>query len=379
MQAKALMVATAMIALALAGCTSEPSTLTIEYDAPDDPITGAFSFTASGPGDSYRWNFGDGTPSLEGANVEHTFGFTDGTVRVSLQGVFENGDPSKSTSVDIMLGSGVNADPVYDFRANSEWLIPGETLTLSTLGTTDSDGDPILTRFECSFNPALGTPHIDNDPDSGQRGAVPIDVDAWVTFDSSIPVGEPVSGDFCATYDFETDQQFSQTGAISGVLTATGGYTFNVEITDPKTNTPFRARAQIFVTDDRPAEMPVFELAGTLSLGFIGTPAATACQLDASLCANAFSDSFKLIMPLSNGTVSLELTDAQSTATFTVFRGTTQVASGAQGDVIDMDDFDDPTTLNVEVVYGFGAGSDYSLKLTGEYSIEPYLAYGFLK
>lgn len=224
----------------------------------------------------------------------------------------------------------------------------------------------------------MGGPHIDNDPDSGKRGPVPIDVDGWVTFDDSIAEGQVISGDFCAEFDFETNQKFTQNGAITGVLTETGGYTFNVEIMDPKSKVAYKARAQIFVTEDRPPVNPVFELAGTLAFGVKGT-LDSVCQVDVPLCDNEFSDSFKLIMPLSNGTVSLELEDAQSTASFSVFRGTTQVASGAQGDVVSLDDFDKPTTLTVKVEYGLGISSPFSLKLTGEYSIEPYLEYTFVK
>lgn len=372
---KAVM-ALALVAVALSGCASDSGELSISYDEPSNPVTEAFVFKASGPGDVYRWNFGDGTPIVEGSEVEHLFGFTDGTIRVSLTGVFEDGRDSVGTSVDIVLGSGNNQLPVFDFRQSSEWLLPGESFTLSGLGTTDADGDPLLFRFECEARGAPKPPHDDGHSDAGTRGAVPFDVDAWATVDPSIPTGEAVSGDMCEAYNFDSGISYTTTGAITGSFTAPGSYQFNVEIRDPKTSQGWKARAQVFVTAERPPATPEFVVEGTLTLGIGGTQLEQVCSTAAELCGNTVEQTIRLDMPLKNATALLELDADGHSGTYTVARSSTILASGSDGEVGSFS-VEKPTSLLLTATLDLGVTTDFKLTVTGDYDVNPYLAYTF--
>lgn len=374
MQSKVFM-ALAMASVALAGCTSEPSEVGFSFEAPNDPVTEAFHFHATGPGESFTWNFGDGMTAT-GKDVEHVFGFTDGAITVRVNAADAAGEEVGFFSEEIILGSGQNTEPLFAYAQSKEWVLPGEPLTISGLGTSDADNDPLLYRFECS-RVELGPPHDDGHPDSLSKGPVPFDVESWALVDASIPDGEQVSGDFCKAFNFENSIDFTRTGAFTGSFTEPGGYKIDVEIRDPKMNKAWRARAQVFVTDDKPSATPAWSESGSLSAGVAGTALEDLCANAPELCDNQATVRIPLFLPFSNGTASLSFTDAQATGTFSVTQGQNVIGSGAAGESVALDDLAKSAAVTVVIRMDVGVSTDYTFDMGGDYTIDPYLKYKF--
>ncbi|MGB0652139.1 MAG: PKD domain-containing protein [Thermoplasmatota archaeon] len=259
-----------LVAVALAGCTdsgdsgSEP----IKVSGGKDPVTDAFTFKATMGADTYTWNFGDGTPPATGKTVEHTFGFTDGTVTVRL--VADKAGETTDYEKQITLGSGTNTPPELVLEANTDWLLVGEEGIFSGASSTDADGDPLVFSWICFRKGDLSPAHGGHAHGGGFEGGVEFGSGSAATVPSRIANGtlptpdRMADGDFCDS--FGTGSQPGRDATVGGSFTQSGVYQVTMLAGDPKMPA-VAGEFTVYVSDERPPERIEASFAGTFAGG----------------------------------------------------------------------------------------------------------------
>lgn len=134
----------------MAGCLDgDPAPEAVfSYTAPEDPRTEPFTFRADVPGDRFVWDFGDGRPPAEGAEVEHVFGAKAGFTQVRLS-AFDGEVERRFDPVRLEVGPGENQPPLLEMQVAQDWVGVGQPLRLSGATSMDPDGDALLFRWTC--------------------------------------------------------------------------------------------------------------------------------------------------------------------------------------------------------------------------------------
>ncbi|MBI2374185.1 MAG: right-handed parallel beta-helix repeat-containing protein [Deltaproteobacteria bacterium] len=114
----------------------------IAHDGIALTFDGAGSVDPDGTIASHVWSFGDGTPNANGAVVTHTF--TGGTDRVVTLTVTDNSGAIDVDTVNVE----VNLRPIAE-AGPTRFADPGELVTFSAAGSTDSDGT--ITSYRWDF------------------------------------------------------------------------------------------------------------------------------------------------------------------------------------------------------------------------------------
>ncbi len=360
-KSKGLMAALLFTVMSLAGCAGDDGTLAIKVTPADDPLTQPFTFEATGPGDTFVWDFNDGTGPKEGRKVEHTFGFTDGDVTVRVTATTADGPQTASTKVT--LGTGRNANPEPAMVATSDWLTPGETIRISAADTTDSDGDPILYRWNCN---ARGQPLPAHNDDHG-TGGIPFGVQVLATVGGNI-TGEAtaIDGDLCA--GVEADDSFTRNGIIEGSFTETGVYDIDVEIRDPKSPT-FIGRLTVFVTADKPPAVSTLQLTGSLTFGSGGNVQSTMDELGnpSGITWDEDTQTFQVPLPGKSSTITWDYSGAPgSEATYELLAGGSPVVPATSDGSVTLDAGRIRNLQTYEVVFQLAQGGNVDFTWTIE-------------
>ncbi len=339
---KPALLALILTSVALAGCTGGDED-PIQIEAPDDPVTGAYTFRSGVTADSYKWNLGDGMTVLEGKEVTHTYGFTDGTLTVRLTAT--TGDEDKVYQEQIVLGTGQNADPTPALEVSTEWATVGQEVTFSAASTDDPDGDPIYVSWVCFRKGDLSTGDGHGHAHGGDGGGgVPFGqtggLKGTIATDE-LPAATRTESDFCAA--FEADFAFGTDTTVAGAFTQSGVYQINALIKDPKspaTSVTFT----LFVSDSKPPATVAEEWTGTFQGGSGG--AVQDIGGDNGVFDRA-SHAFSL--SIQNTITEFDLSSGGAeTITLRLLRGSTEIATGSNG---------------LTVVQGLAAG-DYTIELT---------------
>lgn len=264
---KVLWAAVTLMAVTLSGCTdSGDDVLGMTVTGGADPLTDPFKFKATGPSaEQYIWDLGDGT-ILEGKEVEHVYGFTDGDITVKLQAC--TAGECESILRLIPLGGGKNLPPAGAFAVTSNWAEVGETFVLDASASTDSNGDPILYRWSCERLEDLRPPDDGGGHSHGPPG-VPFGVNALASYDASLSGGDDHGDNLCADFAVGASQPWSATAAtISGQFTEPGLYRWDVFVRDPK-SAAWIGRLDLYVSPagERPEPESLVSFSGTLPGG----------------------------------------------------------------------------------------------------------------
>lgn len=240
-----LWVALALMSVALAGCTGGGE-LDMLVTPADDPVMEPFHFEATGPKfDSYTWDFNDGTV-MEGAEVDHVFGFTNGKVVVRLTAQNEGEEP-QTILREVNLGGSENVPVDGVLTTNTYWIDPNEPFAVSAAESSDPDGDPLLYKWTCQRVADLAPVDTSHPPHEG-FGGVPFGVDAWAEL-GNVTAEEDLGADLCSTLDPLTAQPWSlERDSLTGTITESGVYEIELFVRDPK-SPPHVSRLGLYVSD----------------------------------------------------------------------------------------------------------------------------------
>ncbi len=242
----ALWAALTLTAIAFAGCIGGGGELDMLVTPSDDPVTEPFHFEATGPKyDVYTWDFNDGTV-MEGAEVDHLFGFTNGKVVVRLTAQNEGEEPvAVLREVDLGGSDNVPVDGVL--TTSTFWIDPSESFSVSAAESSDPDGDPLLYKWTCQRVADLNPVDTSHPPHEG-FGGVPFGVDAWAV-KANVTADQDLGSDFCSTLDPTKPQAWSlEMDSLSGTMTESGVYEIELFVRDPK-SPPHVSRLGLYVSE----------------------------------------------------------------------------------------------------------------------------------
>lgn len=144
-----LLVATLLVAGALAGCTDK-----LSFGSAADDGSFSLSPTEGDKDTTFRvsapkalrtlnltWEWGDGTRSY-GVDAEHVYGFTNGVMPITLIATGTEGLPQVATKT-VTLGTGENALPTGSMAHTKTWVEAGRPVNLSVSNGRDADKDPL--------------------------------------------------------------------------------------------------------------------------------------------------------------------------------------------------------------------------------------------
>ncbi len=146
------------LALALPPPSGEPPVAVLESDiqTANSPALVRFSSARSAGGGSplasARWDFGDGSPIVGGATVEHVYD-RDGIFTATL--MVEDQDGLEAIDRREIRIHSVGQGPIASLSASDERIDPGARVTFSSAGSRDPDGGSVFLRWDFG------------DPDSG--------------------------------------------------------------------------------------------------------------------------------------------------------------------------------------------------------------------
>ncbi len=337
MEAKALWAVVALSAVALSGCTDSGSdTLDMVVTGGADPLADPFTFKATGPAfEQYTWDLGDGTV-LDGKEVEHTYGFSNGDVTVKLTAC--TGGECESILRSVPLGGDRNVAPVGSFKATTNWGVTGETIVLDASGSTDDNGDPILYRWACTRLEDLRPPDDGGGHSHGPPG-VPFGVNALAVHDDTLTGGNDHGDNLCTDFAAGTEQAWSRdTATISGTFAESGLYRIEVFVRDPK-SAAWIGRLDLYVADERPEEMITISHQGTLP-GGSGGSVDDNCQAvqdqGGPECptSDRIEYPFTLEIPIELATITMASDSPTGSAVWMIKNGPATLASGMPGETV---------------------------------------------
>ncbi len=315
-----------MLSVALAGCTGGDEA-GISVKAPGDPVTEPYVFSAKGGGDRFVWNFGDGSPAVEGKSVEHVYGFANGELTVELR--VEKGETPQTFTKKLTLGTGQNAAPEFQFEAATNWAVVGESVAFSAARSADPDGDPLRYQWICFYKGELlashgGHAHGGEAPAGVPFGSGSAARQPFTVAEASLP--EPTrtaDGEFCDTFNGGT---FGMDHTVAGTFGKAGAYSITLVGRDP-VNPSVAGEFTLFVTETRPDAVFTESFSGSLQGGSGGQFQSTADTLGLGESSDPFdqvSHSFSLELPATALYVNLTYDAAAAmpgdAVTYTVYR-----------------------------------------------------------
>ena len=231
-----------VLAASLAGCIGDstddvtPSStlgggLIVSVTPESGELDTVFTFDASETPDAddqtFTWVFGDGATD-EGPVVEHQFLYTNNLYRVIVTSTNDGG--SLTGSIDVPVGSGVNALPAIELNPSASWVGHGDELTVHAT-VSDGDDDPLEIQWLLSKNMAAGGDGHDHDHGDGAAHGGP---DGF-----GIPEPTGQTGEV-GTFTFDESGQYRITARVTD---AKGGRTdeaVEVKVTQTVPKTTFR-------------------------------------------------------------------------------------------------------------------------------------------
>lgn len=373
----ALLSTAAFLAVALAGCSSGSSGGGFSIDAPSSP-GGEYVFKALGKADNYTWDLGDRLTLGYGKTVRHTYDFANGQVNVVL--TTKTGDKTAEHRKSITLGTGANEQPTFILEGSTNWTVLGETITFSAAKSTDPDSDPLRYTWSCvRTGPAVRTPvHVH----AGFQG-VPFATPPAGSVTAQNAVGvlpEPdrvVEGDLCKTLG--NGGRPSKDATISGSFTETGVYDIYLLASDPvHPTTSGKYHFVVTTPEEKPAPVYTNSLGGSLQGGSSGQLQEVAGVAQRNETLDAASHSFSLPLNGVGGTITATATSQipVSTLTWTLFRGTLQLATGTgDGTPVNLPPGElKQGTYHIEVELT-GGPTDYTLAVAVPLDLDPFKVY----
>ncbi len=268
---KTLLASLLICAVALAGCTGGGSGTTdggggggaIQYTASKDPVTQPYVFKSGVSADSYEWDFNDGSPKQTGKRVEHTWGFTNGDVQVTLR-TEKGGVPAVHTRV-LTLGNGENSPPEVVFELKEIWVQVGEPVRFSGAKSTDPDGDPVVFSWLCLDKGILAPYHGDTPgPLVGPPGSTTI----LHNVSNDLPEPDRVVEDFCPAFDGSEGLPVTRDATVEGAFMREGTYQIMMFAKDPKVGTTESVGiVYIYADDAKPDPYFADSFSGSLVAG----------------------------------------------------------------------------------------------------------------
>lgn len=379
----ATLVAASLLFVALAGCTDDdPTAGSSDFKAqvPDDPVNEPFVFEAVAEGDAYRWDLGDGTIIEGEKKVEHTYGFTDGTITVRLH-VDRDGESFRFTK-QFELGTGKNGNPTFSFEASTDWLVAGEELVVSGAKSTDPDDDPILYRWTCERMGDLQEPDGHAHAHGG-GGGLPLGVNflAQTVNASSLPTPDrSADGAFCDTFTAEGRGTFTRDATVAGTFPDTGVYKIHMNGKDPK-SAVFVGELILFVTDDRPPESEEFPFNETATGGYGGNVQSILGETGETF--DVVTHEFTTQLPNKAGSVitfdyespvddGSSFTAAEYKITKTGSDSAVVTQNGDEEILLAADTFLNGQDYEVHVIIQQGLQVDYELVISVDYDMDPH-------
>ena len=342
--AKVATMATALLAVALAGCTSGSSpTGGFSIKGPD--ASGAYTFTASGSADNYTWDLGDHLTLAFGKSATHTYDFANGVLPIVL--TTTKGGATQEHRKELTLGTGQNGNAAFVLEGESNWTVTNQSVSFSARGSTDPDGDPLRYAWSCQRTGDAVRQAVHS---HGGSGGVPF---------ATAPAGAVVSrnaqgllpaadraydGDLCDALG--TGGRPTKDTTISGTFTRPGKYDVYLLASDP-VHPSTSGKYSLVVTNpqDKPAEIQAFAFNGTFTAGSGGVIQGVCAELDN--CIASFDEvvhTFRLDLLGQAGYASLGYDDPTGTMQIScrIQRGTADIdtATGPDANVTL-----DPTTL----------------------------------
>jgi len=364
-----------LVATALAGCAGGEGTNGSDgfsVSEPKDPVTEPFVFKATVSADQYKWDMGDGRSPQEGKTVEYVYGFTDGTVKVTLTATTDG--VAEKFPRTLTLGTGLNAKPSFGLGVDTDWAVAGEEVRFQGTGT-DADGDPLLFAWHCVFKTELAKAGPDHHGDGGgvpfaggETSMIPVQV-----AEGGLPAPDRVvEGDFCA--NVKGDGHYSEDAVVGGSFEKPGLYRVYVLARDPKSESVSGFYDLVVSTpEDKPEPAFSERFEGTFTVGANGTAQGVGGTADPEGTFDHAAHSFTLEIPANDlyVNVTFDSTNPLSAVSTSVYKGNSVVAAGGAQVAVE-----DPTKLaagsyRVEVTLNAGVQVEYTIELSGTYDMDP--------
>jgi major membrane immunogen (membrane-anchored lipoprotein) len=376
----ALVAAAAFLSAGLAGCSSgDKSGFSVK--APSAP-GGEYVFTANGSADNYTWDLGDRLTVAYGKSVHHTYDFKNGAITVTLTA--KKGAQSEESRQALTLGTGQNAQPTFILEGQTNWTVTGETVRFSAAKSTDPDGDPLRYTWSC-----VRTGDAKRQPTHTHPGfgGVPFATPPAGTVTAQNAVGalptpdRKPSGDLCEALG--NGGKPSKDTTIEGAFTKTGIYDIYLLASDPvHPTTSGKYHFAVTTPDERPAKVWTQSFSGNLQGGSNGVLQGVGDQAGSGQRFDEDLHTFTLPLTGFQGwaattvTPTLQGADAGSTVTWTLSRGTVQVAAydGTAANVTlpAAEMKASGYTLRVDLQ---GAGASYTVDLAIPLDLDPFKVY----
>jgi hypothetical protein len=251
----------------LAGCfgASQEDAGVFSYVAPDDPRNDPFTLSANVAGDRFTWDFGDGRPTVEGAEVAHSFAAHGGSTLVRLT-VHDASKVREFDPVRIEIG-GANEPPEVAMSLAWDWVQVGEQLVLSGANSLDPNGDELIFSWQCFRDSGIAPKTDDHGPTGSGYGREP-EVQVTVTNGIGLPAPSQDVGDFCTA--FEAAPRFTNTATVAGMFSQPGIYKL-IMLAKDATSATKSGESTIYVTDvPRPETVSRLDVSGNLQLPSVG-------------------------------------------------------------------------------------------------------------
>lgn len=376
----ALVAAAAFLSTGLAGCSSgDKSGFSVK--APSAP-GGEYVFTANGSADNYTWDLGDRLTTAYGKQVKHTYDFKNGVITVKLTA--KKGAQNEESTQSLTLGTGQNAQPTFILEGQTNWTITGETVKFSASRSTDPDGDPLRYTWSC-----VRTGDAKRQPTHTHPGfgGVPFATPPAGTVTAHNAIGplpaadRKLSGDLCDALG--NGGKPSKDITIEGAFTKTGVYDIYLLASDPvHPTTSGKYHFVVTTPEERPAPIWTQSFSGNLTGGSNGVLQGVAQTGQLPGTYDEALHSFALPLTGFQGwaltTVTPTVTggDPASTITWTLVRGTVQVAAGGvNGENVTLPAAEMKAagyTLKVDLQ---GAGAQYTVTLGVPLDLDPFKVY----
>lgn len=378
--AKVAFLATALLSLALAGCSSGSDAGGFTIKGPDASNT--VTLTASGSGDNFTWDLGDHLTRLYGKKVTHTYDFANGVVPITL--TVKKGGESEEHRKQVTLGNGQNANAAFVLEGSTNWTVLGESVTLSAHRSTDPDGDPLRYTWSCQrYGDAVRqSPHVH--PGFGGVPFATPPAGAVTAVDAQGPLPQAdrvVEGDLCDTLG--QGGRPSKHTTISGSFTEAGIYDIYLLASDPvHPTTSGKYRIVATPPEERPNATEVYSFTDTLTVGKDGALQGGCDQATQDDCPETFDlvvHNFGLPLLGKGGIVNLtyESAGGVTVVEWELYRGSSLVATGGTGVVLGAADLlQGSYSFRVLLRQGGSpAGVTYTIDATMHLDMDPFKVY----
>ncbi len=363
-------------ATAFAGCTDSGdggSADGFSITAADDPITQPYTFKATVTADSYRWDLGTGVDFADGKEVSHTYGFTNGKLRVKL--TTSTAGENQTFTRTVELGTGLNNDPVVSLQQETNWATTAETVTFSGEDFTDDDGDAVYFAWLCFRKGDLAAGDGHGHDHGGGGDGVPFATGGGAR--PAVPAAGPLTpaatslSDVCN--DLDGSIAYSTEPSLTGAFPQTGVYSITMLAKDPKSASQ-AFEATIFVSDTRPQATIQENFTGTFTGGDGGTVQDFMETLGQDGIYDRVSHNFRLDLPNFATTFVVTPVGAEGgQVSYTVYQGETPLFVDQTTDLI-VDGLG-AGEYTVELILHQGNDVPYTLDITSTQDLNPLHLY----